>query len=125
MRSSFLIAIGRFVGKRIMRVLGGLVATLLAFATPLSGCYTTNPEKHLLGLVALRTEGLRIHVLERGVRATHCKTAFHASGDLGGAVEDAVSQVEGADVLVNASVYAHQTGSGVCVEVVGDAAVLY
>jgi hypothetical protein len=100
------------------------VAALLAASASISGCYTTTPEKHSLGMVALQPEGLRFHILERGVRARHCKAAFGSSGDLGEAVEEAVSQVEGAQVLVNASVYAHQTGTGVCVEVVGDAAAI-
>jgi len=100
-----------------------LIAALLTVG-PLSGCLTTVPEKHRLGMIALESEGLHIQILERGVRARHCKAAFGSSGDLGEAVEAAVSQVDGARVLVNVSVYTHQTPSGVCVEVVGDAAAI-
>lgn len=99
-----------------------LVALLTA--GPLSGCFTTVPEKHSLGMIALAPEGLRFRILERGVRERHCKAAFGSSGDLGEAVEAAVSHVDGARVLVNASVYTHQIPGGVCVEVVGDAAAI-
>jgi hypothetical protein len=90
-----------------------------------TGCYTTTPERHLLGLVALRPNGLRVRIIEPGVRAMHCKSSFGSSGDLGEAVDSALAKVDGATILVNASVYAHQRLHGVCVEVVGDAAVLY
>jgi hypothetical protein len=88
-----------------------------------SGC--TTPERHLLGLVALRPNGLRVEIIQPGVRAMHCKSSFGSSGDLGEAVDSALAEVDGATILVNASVYTHQRPQGVCVEVVGDAAALY
>lgn len=99
-------------------------ATGLAVAAALGGCVTTVPEKHSLGLIALHSEEIRLRILERGVRAEHCKAGFASSGDIGEAVERAVSQVDGARVLANASIYARQTPTGVCVEVVGDAAAI-
>ena len=90
-----------------------------------SGCFTTTPERHLLGLVALQPNGLRVEIMRPGVRAMHCKSSFGSSGDLGAAVDSALAKVDGATILVNASVYTHQRPAGVCIEVVGDAAVLY
>lgn len=100
-----------------------LAVSLLLSSGP--GCFTTTPERHLLGLVALQPHGLRVEIIQPGVRAMHCKSSFGSSGDLGAAVDSALAKVDGATILVNASVYTHQRPTGVCVEVVGDAAVLY
>lgn len=103
---------------------GSVLMAMLVFSVPLGGCFTTTPEMHSLGMVAVEPPGLGFRILERDVRARHCKAALGSSGDLGEAVEKAVSQVDDAQVLVNASVYVQQKGSGVCVEVVGDAAAI-
>jgi len=90
-----------------------------------SACYTTTPERHLLGLVALQPQELRVVILRPDVGAVHCKSPLGSSGDLGEAVSAALAKTDGATILVNASVYTHQRPHGVCVEVVGDAAALY
>ena len=44
--------------------LGPMVAAMLVASTSISGCITTIPEKHSLGMVALQPTGLRFHILE-------------------------------------------------------------
>ena len=94
------------------------------FLLILAGCATA-PETHLLGLVVPNGERIELLILEADVSARHCGKEPGSSGDLGSAVDLALSPVDGANVLVNASVYTRQVGARLCVEVEGDAAALY
>ena len=101
---------------------------VLGCATAPAGTYSgavTAPEEHILGLLVLSGEPVELPVLKRGVSAQHCGGAAGSSGNLGTAVEQALAAVEGANVLINASVYTRQRDYRVCVEVRGDAAALY
>ena len=91
----------------------------------LSGCVTTLPEGHVLGVLVPDGEEIELTVLERGVSGQHCGSTAGSSGDVGEAVNEALAAVAGANVLVDASVYTRQRLDRVCVEVRGNAAALY
>lgn len=75
---------------------------LLAFA---AGC-ASHPESHKLGLILRDTSGMKLRILERDVSALHCPRTLRGSGDIGEAVEQAISGVPGAMLLVDVRVIA-------------------
>jgi len=85
----------------------------------------TDPEAHVLGLLVPAGQQIEMSVLKPSVSGQHCGSEEHSSGDLGIAVDRALVSVEGANVLVNVSVYALHRPGRVCIKVQGDAAALY
>ena len=100
------------------------LALATAVLLPGAACVTT-PERHVLGLMALGPIPMTSEIIERDVSAEHCGTGFYSSGNLAAAVDEALSSVDGANALVNASVHSVDRVDRVCLKVKGDAASLY
>jgi len=63
-------------------------------------------------------------IIAQDVRGSDCSWVPFSYGDYGKAIDEALSNAPGANVLQNASFYKRETLWSICVEVRGDAGVL-
>jgi hypothetical protein len=77
-----------------------------------------------VGLISTEPVSLAPRILATGVRGSDCSWVPFSYGDYGSAIDEALSQVPGANVLVDASFHKFETLWSICVEVRGDAGVM-
>jgi hypothetical protein len=87
-----------------------------------TGCISALPVE--LSLVSTEPLSLEPRILARDVRGSDCSWVPFSYGDYGKAIDDALAQVPGANILQNASFYKQETLWSICVKVRGDAGVL-